>query len=309
MIGRELKCPVCGGRRLHRCGAPRYRPDSRVAGVPIRIDDLRLSHHRCDDCTFQFVWPAIPRERLLACYENASGKNWSTSGKHAEVRGYALKRRLLEQFATGKRVLDFGCFDGGFLDYLPEGWERFGIEPSTQAAEIARGRGVRILASTVDSVPSEFLGTMNAIIVFDVMEHLTDPVEALRALKGLLAPGGIILIETGDCNSSHWRLIGRDYPYCSIVEHVGFFNKQSIATAGRRAGLTSAHFRRSIHDAGPSIGAWLRVAAEVIGYYAFRLLRFMGVRLPPRYDAIARGGSPAGFEWYDHFLAVLRRGD
>jgi hypothetical protein len=118
-----------------------------------------------------------------------------------------------------------------------------------------------------------------------------------------------MLIETGDTNSSHWRLIGRDFYYCSIIEHVGFFNKRSITEAGARAGLELIHFRPSMHNAGHvPFSARVKVPFEVTGYYALRFLRLVGARLSPRLDAIAQGGSPAGFEWYDHFLAVLRRG-
>jgi SAM-dependent methyltransferase len=276
--------------------------------MPIRIDDLNMCYCRCKECTYQFIWPRIPEERLLACYQSASEKNWMTDGSRAEeIRSYALKKQLLQVYAPGRRVLDFGCFDGGFLEYLGNEWDRFGVEPAVKAANIARNRGVRILGPSVDAIPPEFAGTMDAIVLFDVMEHLVDPVATLAGLRRLLVPDGIILIETGDCNSAHWRLIGRDYYYCAIVEHVGFFNKKSLDTAARRAELKLEHFRPSVHDSPfAPVSVLLSLPFVVLAYYLLRALRQMHAPLSPRLNAIAQGGSPAGFQRADHFLAVLR---
>jgi len=254
------------------------------------------------------VWPRIPQDRLLSCYQGASGTNWKTDHGQADERSYEVKRQILKKWSPGRRVLDFGCFDGGFLQFLGEEWERFGVEPGEKAAAIAASRGVKMIGSTVERVAPEFAGTIDAIVVFDVMEHLVDPVATLSALRLLLSPNGIILIETGDTSSSHWRLIGKDYYYCAIVEHVGFFNRRSVAAAATGAALQLCHFRRFVHDS-RILPLRIRMGSitSVAGYYALRVLRALRMSLPPRLNAIAAGGSPAGFDRYDHFLAVLRR--
>ena len=303
----ELKCPVCDGVDLDRRGRPRYRPPTRVAGVPIELGDLDLMHYRCRRCTYQFVWPPIPQQRLIDCYVAASSKNWATDQSVASQRGYDAKRRVLEQFAPGRRVLDFGCFDGGFLQYLGERWETYGIEPSTEAADRARGRGVRVLGPTVDAVGPEYAGTFHGIVNFDVMEHLTDPVGVLRSLAGLLAPGGVMLVETGNSDASHWRLAGNAYWYCGLVEHVGFFNKQSIRVAGARAGLELARFERTMHHSDIPLRDHLRAPFVAAGYYALRAARGIGVSFGSKLDRVLAGTTPTSLDVRDHFLAVLRK--
>jgi SAM-dependent methyltransferase len=303
---RRVACPVCGSADVERRGRPRYRQPARVAGVPIRLDDLDLMMYRCARCTYQFVWPPIPQQRLLGCYAAAGPESWPTVESVAAHRGYALKRRLLERYAPGRRVVDFGCFDGGFLQYLGDGWAVAGIEPSSAAAGRARERGVRVLGPTIEAVGPGHAGAFDAVVIFDVMEHLSDPVGVLRSLAGLLAPGGIMLIETGNTEASHWRLAGSDYWYCGIVGHVGFFNRRSIRTAGERAGLDLAHFERSVHYRVP-LRERARAPLVTVAYYAVRALRAAGVPTGPRLDQIASGASPTCLDGRDHFLAVLRK--
>src|SRR5260370_8856342 len=86
------------------------------------------------------------------------------------------------------------------------------------------------------------------MVVFDVMEHLTDPIQTLAALGAFLKPGGILLIETGNTDSTGFRKAGPRYAYAGIVEHVGFFNESSIRRAGRQAQLGRVHFEISQHS-------------------------------------------------------------
>jgi len=303
---RVVRCRVCGSQDLRDLGPPRYRRPTRVAGVGIEISDLALRHYQCRGCRYQFVSPAVPLARLMACYERAAATNWTTDPALAgEMRLYGRKRALLERYSPGRRVLDFGCFDGGFLAYLGPEWERKGIEPSSAAAEVARSRGVEVIAPTVEAVDRRYAQTFDAVVVFDVMEHLVDPVATLVALRSLLRPGGIILMETGNTDAPEWRLTGTAYWYCGLVEHVGFFNKRSIREAGRRAGLELAHFERSRHMVGP-VSYLLGGALATGAYYALRAAKALAVTLPPKLDNIASGIKPMMVDGKDHFLAVLR---
>jgi 2-polyprenyl-3-methyl-5-hydroxy-6-metoxy-1,4-benzoquinol methylase len=144
---------------------------------------------------------------------------------------------------------------------------------------------------------------MDAIVAFDVVEHLGDPVATLRDLRRLLKPGGILLIETGDTDAAGFQRHGVRYTYAGLVEHVGLFNRRSIAAAGTSAGFTLTHFERSWHHViTPMRHAEYR--AYNAAYHVLRGLRALRVPLASRLDRIAGGPLPWGTS-ADHFLAVL----
>ncbi len=101
-----------------------------------------------------------------------------------------------------RRVYDFGCgigTDGLFL--ASRGYEVTLVDVDGPAFRFARHRFERrgMTAKFVESDSSlpEPDGTYDAIICFDVFEHLEDPIEVARRLVSALRPDGI-LIQQGN---------------------------------------------------------------------------------------------------------------
>jgi 2-polyprenyl-3-methyl-5-hydroxy-6-metoxy-1,4-benzoquinol methylase len=249
-----------------------------------------------------FLHPPIPQVRLLACYAQASGERWGTADSFHAARLYAGKKELLDRFSPGKRVLDFGCFDGGFLGYLGAGYEKFGVEPAVEPARLAEKRGVTIVGKTIDDVPADL--KVDAIVAMDVFEHLNDPIAVLRRFARLLNRDGMVLIETGNSDEPLWRRVGTRYPYMAPVEHVGMWNESSMREAGRRSGLPLVHFQTSAHHA-LRLRERLAYPLYNAAYHLLRALDAMKLPLPAPLRATARGPLPRTTR-EDHFLAVLK---
>jgi SAM-dependent methyltransferase len=106
------------------------------------------------------------------------------------------------------RVLEVGCGTGTVLSSLRRaGYDAIGVE---MHAELARRAAAANPAGHVYSLdirrpPAEFLreGPFEVVGAFDVLEHLEQPEEALRACAGLLRPGGL-LVGTVPALSSLW---------------------------------------------------------------------------------------------------------
>ena len=104
---------------------------------------------------------------------------------------------LLARVPPGVEVLDVGCATGSFAVALSrKGCRVTGIEVNPEAAEVARTRCAEVHVGDVARVLASdaFTGRrFEVVVAADVLEHLVDPAAVLRAVCGILRPGGIVL--------------------------------------------------------------------------------------------------------------------
>ena len=153
-------------------------------------------------------------------------------------RAVARRRlRMLARYVTPGAVLDVGCAAGFFADEAQrQGWRAEGVELSATMAEHARSLGVTVhegLFAAAD-LPAE---SVDAVTMWDYIEHATDPVDDLRRAAALLRPGGIVALSTGDASSLAARLTGRRWHLLTPRHHNFFFTPGAIRTALARAGF------------------------------------------------------------------------
>jgi SAM-dependent methyltransferase len=196
-----------------------------------------------------------------------------------------------------------GCFNGALLSYLGNGWQRFGVEPSHEAAGLARQRGVNVLATTLDELPAE-TGLFDATLAIDVVEHVVEPLPFFRAVRDRLAESGIFLILTGNTDALAWRLQGSMYWYCSLPEHVSFYNRRSLEWIAKQVGFEVADFRMLGHKRMSSVRHVSDVAKSA-AYIAGRRVGGLGIAPLRRLFVERRGPSIQSAK--DHLACVLRR--
>jgi len=90
-------------------------------------------------------------------------------------------------------VLDLGCAFAKFLGSLDASWSRFGIDLSEYAIQQAHKSlpGVRLTVASCTAVP--FKGPFQAMVAFDVIEHVDDRA-ALAEFRRVLRPGGRLVL-------------------------------------------------------------------------------------------------------------------
>lgn len=229
----EVRCALCGSS------------DSRV-----RFREEPWAVRVCAACGLTYVTPRLAdAERLSQVY---GADYWRSPA--ARVRGYAdyrgdaqlyrrtfrrRWRRLAPYLPATGRALDVGCAAGYFLDVLREaGWEAVGVEPSTPIAATARERhgADAVLGAPFESAdlpPASF----DLVTFWDVLEHLGDPVAALRRARALLRPGGTVALETQNVASRFARLAGRRWHHFKHAEHLVHFEPSTLRAALARAWL------------------------------------------------------------------------
>jgi SAM-dependent methyltransferase len=124
----------------------------------------------------------------------------------------ATARRLLariERHRPPGGMLDVGCGHGLLIDEARRrGWRPVGLEVSASAAAHARSLGLTVREESVDALDAVRDGPFDAIVLADVIEHLDDPLTAVRRCSALLAEGGVLCVVTPDPSSRTARLAG-----------------------------------------------------------------------------------------------------
>lgn len=149
-----------------------------------------------------------------------------------------LKRvGIILKFKSNGKALEVGSSTGLLLSLLRDkGWDVLGIEPSGTASGSARNRGIPTLTTTFELVqlPKQ---SFDLIIFNHVLEHLRDPIAALKKTKRLLKKDGLILIDVPNFGGLVARLKGVFWEYLAPKEHLWHFTKDSLLIILEREGF------------------------------------------------------------------------
>ena len=242
---------------------------------------------RCVECGHYYQNPRPTRETIGLCYpqnygphvESGQGeatestqdlgtkKPWYLSGMARSVPGlrrlyYALGDRFSEMLPPAPRpgrALEIGCGRGRYLEMLQQqGWNVEGIEPAFEPGERCRDRGLHVQTGAFEDFELE-KGTYDAVIAWMVIEHLHDPVSALREIRRLLRPGGLLVFSVP--NLACWETwFFRGYHFIlNEPTHLHHFTPRSIKRLLALTGfqLGRLHYQENLYNVVGSLGLWL----------------------------------------------------
>jgi 2-polyprenyl-3-methyl-5-hydroxy-6-metoxy-1,4-benzoquinol methylase len=163
---------------------------------------------------------------------------------------------VLDLVGYNKRVLEVGCANGYITKVLAErGCTVVGIELDAEAAAVAEKWAERVVVGDLDgrTLWEELDGEQFDAITFgDVLEHLRDPLAALRSAVRYLKPSGIVAISVPNVAHGDVRmaLLQGKFPYSpwGLLDHthVRFFTKESLRAMVKEAGLVTVETRRKV---------------------------------------------------------------
>lgn len=109
--------------------------------------------------------------------------------------------------AFARSVLDVGCGEGALgASLAARGARVTGIEHDPAAAAVAQRRLARVLACGAGEAAGLLSERPDVVLLADVLEHLDDPAGVLRALRGAVAPGGLLVFSLP--NATHAAVLG-----------------------------------------------------------------------------------------------------
>lgn len=215
-------CPLCDG--IPTPAGSRYTTFSN-----------RTFHYGyCSNCNLGLVLD--PRTDYDALYNDAyyAGNgadplvNYSGDdvGRNLEFEGLEKTGRFLNGGNLGQ-WLDFGGGLGHFASYLREvGWEAWACDEGLASTEL-KSQGLNWDPGSG--------GSFNVVSAIEVVEHLVDPLPVLRTMANQLAPGGVLLITTGNLDKAPPLHI---WQYATTPDlHVTFWTPTAWSRALTEVGL------------------------------------------------------------------------
>ena len=227
----EVPCVVCG----------------EAEDLPVAFEKHGVKIRRCGGCSHLFVSPRLPDEAVPELYSSAYWDDYMRaigSPTLAErvpfdyQNGWAKLRRDILPWRSGGRLLEVGASNGGLVKAADEaGFDAVGIEPAEEICALARRmHGVDMRCTTLPEAGFE-PESFDVIAYYDVLEHLFDPRRELEEVRRVIAPGGLLVIET--LTSASLKLIeeGENWFLLNPVEHVHFFDEGNGALLAEQCGL------------------------------------------------------------------------
>jgi 2-polyprenyl-3-methyl-5-hydroxy-6-metoxy-1,4-benzoquinol methylase len=173
------------------------------------------------------------------------------------------------------RALDIGSGYGYYRVALGEaGYEHDGLELSHFARQVAqRTYGLATYDGTLEEHWRQWESRYDAVTLFDLIEHLADPVRLLRQVAFILRPGGVLGVKTPNLDCPEAKVFGPHY-HSLKREHLAFFSPESLTAAAAAAGFRPVHVATTSHLLSGFVGAeqiraWERDlrGADLVAWY------------------------------------------
>ena len=208
----------------------------------------------CEGCGFKHVVP-LPTEKETARYYSTqfhAKRPLYIDGLRKDLEWwrmtYAEQYTLFEKYLPvhRRRILDIGCGLGFFLQLGQErGWETLGFEPSHQASTYAQGLGLEIINDVFDQERAQSLDTFDVIHMYEVLEHITDPLKIIKLCSKLIGQGGLLCVTVPNDYNLLQKVLQNSLNYnpwwVSPPEHINYFDCITLPKLLRRAGFEILH--------------------------------------------------------------------
>jgi 2-polyprenyl-3-methyl-5-hydroxy-6-metoxy-1,4-benzoquinol methylase len=179
-----------------------------------------------------------------------------SSGSDRANRQLRMLAEVLRDRRRPNRILDVGCGDGAATSLVAAfdpANHVVGVDWSTRAVRTASEHGFDLLSGGVDGLPIAS-GSVDVVIMSELIEHLVDPDAALGEAMRVLRPGGALLLSTPNLAAWYNRVLlafgvqpvfsevslraihGR--PGAQVVGHLRLCTRRALVSLLRANGFT-----------------------------------------------------------------------
>ena len=255
----EHACPLCGG---DRAAVVQESMRDVEEGVP---GSYTIS--QCGQCGLVFLSRRPVESALPECYGDtyhvlASWRHEGFSGWLYNLR-YYLRYRGIRSYLTkdSARILEIGCGDARLLAAIEKALgnrcELIGIDYAIAGVALPADSKIKLVQGDVRTAPIE--GPFDVILMYDVLEHLADPVGSLNHIRRYLKADGVLIGVVPNWNSLWRRVFPRLWSGLQVPRHMNYFCPETLRKTLAKAGFSSVRFSRVFDpgDLSVSLCNWL----------------------------------------------------
>jgi len=223
--------------KCYLCNSKRSKKQYTIYGI---------NYNKCLNCSHVYTNKRLSEKQLIKYY--SEDENYSTN-TYANKKLINLRKKtfqpkinFIKKFVKGKNWLDVGAADGMCVHIaLKSGFYSEGIEISEHSRKFAKEiHDIELFPNSLELFEKSNKTKWNVISLFGVLEHLTDPIHALKISHKLLDDDGIVAIEVPNFEAISSYIQGHDgiadrhlVPY----SHIMLFTENSMNYALRKTGF------------------------------------------------------------------------
>ncbi|MBN2669898.1 MAG: class I SAM-dependent methyltransferase [Bacteroidales bacterium] len=226
-------CPYC------------FSEKSQTKYLTYDIFEQHFEIAKCEQCNAFFLTPNPSLEQLAKAYDESyyGGREDEEKfeGLFEKVLQWFRKQRasrLANQLKTDSKILDIGCGNGQFLKFIYEQKEIniYGTEmPGSSAQRAKKIPNLNLhIGDLIDTkYPNQFF---EAITLFHVFEHLTNPLAYLDEIDRIIAKDGILVMSFPNIDSWQSKFFKGKWLHLDPPRHLFFFEPKVFKTIMKTRG-------------------------------------------------------------------------
>jgi 2-polyprenyl-3-methyl-5-hydroxy-6-metoxy-1,4-benzoquinol methylase len=254
------------------------------------------------NCAHVFVWPPPSLQELAKIYSDNNSSIANSNGytllndyrqNPKKIRNYFHERQIkfLKKISTilnNKEacILDVGCATGMLLRVLKDdGYKNLtGFDISESACSLVEREHGITCHSALNNIPDK---KFDLIILFEVLEHVTDPVLFLSALTEKLSTSGRVWVVVPNFDSPYARFFKSFWVWWIPPIHLQYFTRNSLVKTFTASGLKKE-----------SLGSFYT------GTYIFLIVHFICLIMGRQIPSTSR---TSGSAWIRNFIFVSEK--
>lgn len=312
-LSSAVRTCVCGRSELDDYGPCRLPSTFGLTEQEAHLSSQVSPGHlyRCRRCHLGLRLPRPDQFVLDQLYTDMSSDRWSEQTPLSAAQQFVLGQLASSNTNAPIRVLDIGAFDGRFLSAIPERSQRFAIEPSSGGQEKLAGKGIEVIKPFLTEPTQSEFEQFDLVTMFDVFEHLPDPIQGTKCSLSYVKPGGRLVIGTSNLDHWSWSATAGYHWYMDPIQHVSVGSSRHFRWLQKELPQTKLKLTSLPHQFG-SIKTRLWDTAQML-YFGVRRRRIARpcirlMHLHPALRALAhKDAVPYTQTLHDHVVAEFAK--